>query len=105
VVAVLVLEAEAVMLPLLVGEEVLEAVPEAEVLKVEAEAVAEAEPEAEVVLETVPVLEEAVDAVPVAEVLEAESVVVEESEDSTLNCWDWARMPLFWGSLETKLTW
>jgi hypothetical protein len=38
-------------------------------------------------------------------VLEAESVVVEESEDSTLNCWDWARMPLFWGSLETKFTW
>jgi hypothetical protein len=78
-------------------------VPEAEVLKVEAEAVAEAEPE--VVLETVPVLEESVDADPVAEVLEAESVVVEESEDSTLNCWDWARMPLFWGSLETKFTW
>jgi hypothetical protein len=79
-------------------------VPEAEVLKVEAEAVAEAEPE--VVIEPVPVLEESVDAEPVAEVLEAESVVVEEEpEDSTLNCWDWARMPLFWGSLETKLTW
>lgn len=77
-------------------------------LKVEAEAVAEAdaEVEAEAVLETVPVLEEAVDADPVAVVLEAESEVVEEEpEDSTLNCWDWARMPVFLGSLETKLTW
>lgn len=80
--------------------------PEADLLKVE-EAVAEAEAvvEAEAVLETVPVLEEEVDTEPVAEALEVESEVVEEPEDSTLNCCDWARMPVFWGSLETKLIW
>ena len=25
--------------------------------------------------------------------------------DVTLNCEDWARIPLFWSSLEMKLTW
>lgn len=56
------------------------------------------------VVEAVPVEEEDEEEVSVA-VVEAELEVVDEPEDSTLNCWDWARMPVFWGSLETKLTW
>lgn len=55
-----------------------------------------------VVLEPVEVVSE--EAVLVLAELE-EAAVVEEEEASALNCSDWARIPLFWGSSERKLTW
>lgn len=44
--------------------------------------------------------------VEVSDAEEADSVDEEEDEALvTSNCWDWARIPVFWGSVERKLTW
>jgi len=36
---------------------------------------------------------------------EAEPPDVAEPDEVTVNCWDWARMPVFWGSVDSRLNW
>jgi len=36
---------------------------------------------------------------------EAEPPDVAEPDEATVNCWDWARMPVFFGSVDSRLNW